>query len=94
MCVVQPGLYVLGLINQSAAKRAGIEQGDRLVAIDGQELTSETPFEASAMVQGQQTGNNRPDVTIKVRCLEHREDSRGLMFVCKGGGFDRGEFGA
>jgi len=64
---VQPeGLYVLGLINQSAAKRAGMEQGDQLVAIDGRTLTNETPFEAAALVQGQQTGKAQSDVTIKV----------------------------
>jgi len=57
---------VLGLINQSAAKKAGMEQGDQLLAIDGMELTSQTPFEAAAMVQGPETGASRRDVIIKV----------------------------
>lgn len=43
-----------------------MEQGDQLLAIDGMELTSQTPFEAAAMVQGPETGASRRDVIIKV----------------------------
>lgn len=64
--LVQPGLYVLGLINQSAASRAGVTQGDQILEIDGVTLKNETPFQAASLIQGPETGPRNPTVTLKV----------------------------
>ena len=63
---MQPGLYVLGLINQSAAKKAGISQGDQILEVDGLELKEQSPFEAAALIQSSSDGSNKPSVAIKV----------------------------
>ena len=63
---LQPGLYVLGLINRSTASRAGFEQGDQIVAVDGLEVSNQTPFQAAALIQGLQNASSKPSVNIQV----------------------------
>ncbi len=63
---MQPGLYVLGLINQSAAKKAGIGQGDQILEVDGLEMKEQSHFEAAALIQSSADGSNKPSVEIKV----------------------------
>ena len=68
---MQPGLYVLGLINQSAAKKAGISQGDQILEVDGLELKDQSPFEAAALIQSSPDGTNKPSVAIKVKTTSY-----------------------
>ena len=58
---------MLGLINRSTASRAGFEQGDQIVAVDGLEVTDQTPFQAAALIQGLQNASSNPSVDIQVR---------------------------
>ena len=69
--VVQPGLYVLGLINQSPASRAGIAQGDQLLEVDGVSITNESPFQAATLIQGPEDGPRTPKVSVKVDHLSN-----------------------
>ena len=64
---VQPGLYVLGLINQSAARKAGIGQGDQILEVDGVPMRDQSPFEAAAMIQGGSGATS--SVSIKVQIV-------------------------
>ena len=57
----------MGLINQSAAKKAGIAQGDQILEVDGLELKGQSPFEAAALIQSSGDGSNKPSVAIKVK---------------------------
>ena len=49
----KPGeLVVLGLILEGEASRAGVEQGDRLVTVDGEPVDGMSPFDASTLMVG------------------------------------------
>lgn len=42
------GIYVLGLVAEGAGAKAGIAQGDRILALDGTSLVGKTPFQAAS----------------------------------------------
>lgn len=47
----EPGAWVVGLIRDSAAYVAGVEQGDQLLTIDGTDLLGRSPFEVASLLQ-------------------------------------------
>ncbi len=49
---VQGGVWVIGMIRGTAAERAGVEQGDQLLAVDGRPLDGATPFQAANLLMG------------------------------------------
>ena len=63
--LLQPGLYVLGLINKSAASRAGFEQGDQILEVDGTPIREQSPFQTAALIQGPDDAPATPAVTLK-----------------------------
>lgn len=65
--LLQPGLYILGLISRSAASQAGLQQGDRIIAVDGIELRQESPFQAAALIAGPEAQGAPPLVTVQAR---------------------------
>lgn len=50
------GVWVLGLIQGSAADQAGLQQGDQLLELDGQPLGGRSPFEVASLLQGVEGG--------------------------------------
>jgi len=50
------GLSVLGVVLDSAAARAGVRQGDALLALEGRSLAGLSPFEASSAIQARPRG--------------------------------------
>ena len=59
-----PGeLVVLGLILEGEAARAGVEQGDVLLEVDGQSVRGMSPFDASTLM----VGNVGAPLVLKVR---------------------------
>eukprot|EP00884_Botryococcus_braunii_P007006 jgi/Botrbrau1/16306/Bobra.0066s0074.1 len=48
----QGGVWVLGLIRSSPADRAGLQQGDELLEIDGQAVGDRSPFQVASQIQG------------------------------------------
>ncbi len=65
--MLQPGLYVLGLINSSSASKAGLQQGDQLVAIEGTPVLEQSPFQAAALIAGRDSEDPSASVSITVR---------------------------
>lgn len=63
------GVWVLGLISGSAAEAAGIQQGDQLLELDGQQLAGQSPFAVASLLQGQEQqeglGLENPAVQVK-----------------------------
>ena len=49
---VQGGVWVIGMIRGTAAERAGVEQGDQLLAVDGRALDGASPFQAANLLMG------------------------------------------
>ena len=49
---VQGGVWVIGMIRGTPAERAGVEQGDQLLAVDGRALDGATPFQAANLLMG------------------------------------------
>ena len=45
-------MWVLGMMKDAAADRAGVRQGDEVLAIDGVDVTSLSPFKAAGLLQG------------------------------------------
>lgn len=45
---------MLGLISGSAAEAAGLQQGDQLLELDGQQLAGQSPFAVASLLQGQE----------------------------------------
>ena len=43
---------MLGMIKSGAADRAGVRQGDELLRVDGQEISSLSPFKVAGLLQG------------------------------------------
>lgn len=56
-------LRVLGLVLDSPAARAGLKQGDELVAVDGESVRSRSAFQAVSLIQAAPG----PDVRVTVR---------------------------
>ena len=56
-------LKVLGLVLDSPAARAGVKQGDELVAVDGVSVRSRSAFQAVSLIQAAPG----PDVAVTVR---------------------------
>ena len=56
-------LKVLGLVLDSPAARAGIKQGDELVAVDGESVRNRSAFQAVSLIQAAPG----PDVRVTVR---------------------------
>lgn len=56
-------LKVLGLVLDSPAARAGIKQGDELVAVDGESVKNRSAFQAVSLIQAAPG----PDVRVTVR---------------------------
>ena len=52
MAGVQGGVWVIGMIRGTPAERAGVEQGDQLLAVDGRALDGATPFQAANLLMG------------------------------------------
>ena len=50
--LMQGGVWVLGMIKGGAADRAGIRQGDEILKVDGQEISSLSPFKVAGLLQG------------------------------------------
>ena len=48
----QGGVWVIGMIRGTAAERAGVEQGDQLLAVDGRALDGASPFQAANLLMG------------------------------------------
>ena len=45
-------MWVIGMIRGTAAERAGVEQGDQLLAVDGRALDGASPFQAANLLMG------------------------------------------
>ena len=45
-------MWVIGMIRGTPAERAGVEQGDQLLAVDGRALDGATPFQAANLLMG------------------------------------------
>lgn len=52
------GLWVLGLMKNSAADAVGIEQGDQILEIDGNDVRGTSPFKAAVMMKGDESSND------------------------------------
>ena len=46
------GVWVVGLIKGLAADSAGLQQGDQLLELDGQQLQGQSPFQVASLMQG------------------------------------------
>jgi len=55
---MQGGVWVLGMIKGGAADRAGVRQGDELLRVNGQELSSLSPFKVAGLLQGTDSDND------------------------------------
>lgn len=55
---MQGGVWVLGMIKGGAADRAGVRQGDELLRVNGQEISSLSPFKAAGLLQGTDSDND------------------------------------
>lgn len=85
---------MLGLISGSAAEAAGIQQGDQLLELDGQQLAGQSPFAVASLLQGQEQqeglGLENPAVQVKAsaaclcccccccKCASNSRDGRHL----------------
>jgi len=56
------GVWVLGLLKDSQAEVAGIEQGDEILAVDDARVANLTPFQVSSSIQG----DERSASTVKI----------------------------
>lgn len=63
---VQEGIWVVGLITNSVAAGAGMEQGDRILAVNGVEVGSKSAFQVASVLQGDGRESSDPKVTLKV----------------------------
>jgi len=65
----QGGVWVIGMIRGTAAARAGVEQGDQLLAVDGAALDGATPFQAANLLMGAAEDGAAavPSVTVTAR---------------------------
>jgi len=61
------GVWVLGLIQGSAAESAGIQQGDEILAIDGVSSSGRSAFEVSSAIQGDKGSGPTVRVTVAKR---------------------------
>ena len=61
---------MLGMIKGGAADRAGIRQGDEILKVDGQEISSLSPFKVAGLLQGADgDGDSDSFVELEVRVL-------------------------
>ncbi len=66
----QGGVWVLGMIKGGAADGAGIRQGDEILRVNGQEISSLSPFKVAGLLQGTDSENDFDSfVELEVRGL-------------------------
>lgn len=68
-CVEDGGIWVVGLSKGSASDLAGIEQGDEVLQVEGQDLTAQSPFQVGVVVmQCQQQHILHTSICSKIAC--------------------------
>ena len=67
---MQGGVWVLGMIKGGAADGAGIRQGDEILRVNGQDISSLSPFKVAGLLQGTDSENDFDSfVELEVRVL-------------------------
>jgi len=69
------GVWVIGIIQGSEAEREGLRQGDEVVALDGQPVSSLSPYQVSLAVAGEAEAGAAPPPHVQVRV----RDSQGTL---------------
>lgn len=59
------GVWVLGLMKNSPADMVGMQQGDKILEIDGKPLNGISPFKAATMMKGENDNDTSP-LSLKV----------------------------
>lgn len=66
----QGGVWVLGMIKGGAADGAGIRQGDEILRVDGQDISSLSPFKVAGLLQGADSDSDSDSfVELEVRAV-------------------------
>lgn len=76
------GVWVLGLISGSAAEAAGIQQGDQLLELDGQQLAGQSPFAVASLLQGQEQQEGQQQQGLGLENPAVRLKARGAATYC------------
>lgn len=50
-------IWVLATVKGSAAEKAGVHQGDEVVAIDGQDIQGQSAYQVAALIQSRTQGS-------------------------------------
>ena len=58
------GVWVLATIKGSVAARAGVQQGDQVLAVNGQDVQGQTAYRVAAMIQTQSQPHAQADTTL------------------------------
>lgn len=77
---------MVGLIKGLAADTAGLQQGDQLLALDGQALEGQSPFAVASLLQGQDQAEDEPGLgqaaTLRLRVRTSGAAAACLLFLC------------